>query len=343
MSIMKIQGESEKQNGIYYEIDSSAKEIGIGGMGKVYEGQLIDEKKGLTRAVAIKFLYDDLSSHIVERARREASIRIKNDSLVEMISFFETENTNQLGETVRHYHVVSELLNGVCLYELLQGKTVNSSGESIPYAEKLLGMYMNNPLAFTIEVMRSCLSGVAALHDAGYIHRDIDPSNIMITSDGHIKLIDFGIAKKLNALISADKGLTSAGVFIGKPWYAAPELVLGDLMSQNRTTDIYALGILLYQLYMKKRPFEGSRSEVLNMQRNSKIQLRDIPDKRLRKIIAKSTAKVQNKRYQTANEMRVDIDKLLEPEKSIWTQVIFGIELIATAVAGMVSAIMFYD
>lgn len=85
----------------------------------------------------------------------------------------------------------------------------------------------------------------------------------MLTADGHIKLIDFGIAKQMNNLTTGDKALTVAGKFMGKPEYAAPELALGDLNHQNQTTDIYAVGILLYQCIVGHTPFEGARHEIL--------------------------------------------------------------------------------
>ena len=292
---------------VHYEFDPTQKPLGEGGMGRVFRGVQIDEGKGSvrTREVAIKLLFDDLPDHAIKRARREASVRIKSDNLVEMIDFVEDRDTNT--HTV-HYHVVSEFLDGVNLDEMLEGQTTNHDGGRNPNAERLLKAYNGQRKAFVGEVFRSILSGIMALHDAGYIHRDIDPSNMMITSDGKIKLIDFGIAKKVNELGSNDKQLTSAGQFVGKTHYAAPELLLGDLKHQDRTTDIYSLGITLFQLMTGHLPFDGPFQEVYEKQLHEKLPLKEVQDKTVRRIIEKATEKDQKKRYQSASEFRVDID-----------------------------------
>ena len=200
MAIIRLQGDSERQKHIYYEFDSNDRPLGEGGMGKVYKGRCIDERTGMSKDVAIKFMFSDLPDHAIERARREASIQLHNDNLVEMLGFIETSEKNVMGETIKRYHVVSELLEGVMLDDLLQGKVTDQTGHLIPFADRLYQEYRNNPYMFAVTIIRSVLSGVMALHDAGYIHRDIDPTNIMITKNGHIKLIDFGIAKAINTL-----------------------------------------------------------------------------------------------------------------------------------------------
>lgn len=237
MSIVRLQGEAEKQKHIYFEVDASKSAIGEGGMGKVMRGVCVNTDTNVTRPVAIKFLYDDLPAHAIERARREASIQLRNDNLVEMIGFVETESYHG-NKLQKHYHVVSELLTGVSLSDLLEGKCTDVHDKEIPFAKKMLKDYQTDPVHFAKNIGINVLSGLMALHDAGYIHRDIDPSNIMLTEDGHIKLIDFGICKQVNKLTTHDRGLTTTGVFMGKAEYAAPELVLGDLRSQNQTTPL---------------------------------------------------------------------------------------------------------
>lgn len=310
MAIIRIQGEEEKRKGIVYQLDSSEAPIGEGGMGKVYKGVCVDERTGSTRPIAIKFMFNDLPANAYERARREAEIQLRNDNLVEMLGFVETSEVSQNGMVEKHYHVISELLTGVSLSDILEGKTKDRDGQDVPFAIKMMQDFKNDPEHFARIVVINVLSGLMALHDAGYIHRDIDPSNIMLTADGHIKLIDFGIAKQMNNLTTGDKALTVAGKFMGKPEYAAPELALGDISHQNQTTDIYAVGILLYQCILGHTPFEGARHEILEKQLKSKMPLEKIKNKALRRIIATACEKKQELRYQTSAQMRVALENM---------------------------------
>lgn len=310
MSLYKIQGNTEKRKGIYYEFNSSDEPLGEGGMGKVYKGRCVDESTGKARNVAVKFMYSDLPPYAIEKARREAAIQFKHENLIEMLGFIETESKSVLGETLHHYHVVSELLEGVSLDKLFEGKLTDQNGNFVPFAEKLFKDYQQDVNHFAVEIIKNILSGLMTMHDAGYIHRDIDPTNIMITSDGKIKLIDFGIAKKMNSLTTHDKHLTQAGQFVGKPEYAAPELVLGAINEQNQTTDIYAIGILLFQCIIGHVPFEGDRNEILQKQLHSPLPLKLIKHRGLRKIIETATEKSRAKRFQSAAEFRVALEKI---------------------------------
>lgn len=339
MSIVRLQGEAEKQKHIYFEVDASKPAIGEGGMGKVMRGVCVDTDTNVTRPVAIKFLYDDLPAHAIERARREASIQLRNDNLVEMIGIVETESYH--GNTLqKHYHVVSELLTGVSLSDLLEGKCNDVHGKEIPFVKKMLKDYQTDPVHFAKIIVINVLSGLMALHDAGYIHRDIDPSNIMLTEDGHIKLIDFGICKQVNKLTTHDRGLTTTGVFMGKAEYAAPELVLGDLRSQNQTTDIYAIGILLYQCIVGHVPFEGPSHQVLDKQLHKKMPLSTVKDKKLRKIIEIATEKNQSVRYQTAAQMRVAIENIDGKKKAM--KLSTKLSIVGVAVVVVVAILAFF-
>ncbi|MDD6701562.1 MAG: serine/threonine-protein kinase [Bacteroidales bacterium] len=350
MALTRLQGNREKELGLYYEYDPTDTPLGEGGMGKVYKGWLCNDTNSQRRAVAIKFLYDDLPTHVIARAKREASVQLRNDNLIEMIAFVETVGKDEIGQSVKRYHVVSEYLHGVTLDRLLEGDVCDHLGKVIPYAQELYNKYKNDPYKCAITIVRSLLSGLMALHDAGYIHRDIDPSNIMVTSDGTIKLIDFGIAKKVNGNNTKESSYTVDGQFIGKPKYAAPELVRGLLDSQNATTDLYSIGIILYQLLVGKAPFDGEMAEVLEMQLTKKVPLGVIKQKQIKEVIKKATQKKRAERYQSAAEFRVAVDKLAPldyPAKTVdYKKIgiyIGSVALLAGAVVGGVKLIESID
>lgn len=334
MAIVIIQGEEEKRKGIHFEFDSDAPPLGEGGMGMVMLGWMVDRRSGQRREVAIKFLYSDLPPHVIARARREAGVQLRNDCLIEMMGFVETADRDELGQHTVRYHVVSEYLRGVTLDQLMQGKVTDHRDEIIPFAQELHGKYLNDPYHFAITVVRSVLSGLMALHDAGYIHRDIDPSNIMVTANGKIKLIDFGIAKKTVGKNTKESSYTVDGQFIGKPKYAAPELARGLVDAQSAPTDLYAVGIMLFQLVTGHVPFDGDMAEVLDMQLNKKLPLSQIKQKQLREVIGTATQKKKTMRFQSAAEFRVAVDKLMPlayPEKSLDFNKLFKFGGIAAA------------
>ena len=311
MNIIRLQGNSEKRTGVYYEYDVDSTPLGEGGMGRVFKGYRVVERTGERMPVAIKAIYENIPERVVERARREANIQLDNDNLIRMYGFVETV-TQLEGDTKCkvHYHVIMELLIGVTLEDIMNGVTSDQNGMQIPFAAEIYSQYTQNRDAAVVRIMKSILSGLMALHDNGFIHRDIDPSNIMLTIDGKIKLIDFGICKQIVSLESLDKALTATGVFMGKVNYAAPELVLGDVRSQNYTTDIYALGVLLYQLCTGHLPFTGTDQDILSANLRKSLPMGDVRRSDFKKIIRKATEKVQSKRYASVAELRVDLERI---------------------------------
>ena len=311
MNIIRLQGNTEKRIGIYYEYDVDSTPLGEGGMGRVFKGYRVVERTGERMPVAIKAIYENIPERVVERARREANIQLDNDNLIRMYGFVETV-TQLEGDTKCkvHYHVIMELLIGVTLEDIMNGVTSDQNGMQIPFAAEIYSQYTQNRDAAVVRIMKSILSGLMALHDNGFIHRDIDPSNIMLTIDGKIKLIDFGICKQIVSLESLDKALTATGVFMGKVNYAAPELVLGDVRSQNYTTDIYALGVLLYQLCTGHLPFTGTDQDILSANLRKSLPMGDVRRSDFKKIIRKATEKVQSKRYASVAELRVDLERI---------------------------------
>lgn len=321
MNIIRLQGDAEKRSGIYYEYDVDATPLGEGGMGRVFKGFRVVERTGERMPVAIKAIYDNIPERVVERARREANIQLDNDNLIRMYGFVETISHYEGGTKSKvHYHVIMELLVGVTLEDIMNGVTSDQNGMQIPFAAELYSQYTQNRNAAVVRIMKSILSGLMALHDKGYIHRDIDPSNVMVTIDGKIKLIDFGICKQIVSLESLDKALTATGVFMGKVNYAAPELVLGDVKSQSYTTDIYALGILLYQLCAGHLPFSGTDQDILSANLRNSLPMKDIQGNDFKRIIRKATEKVQSKRYASVAELRVDLERVSINKKELDTR-----------------------
>lgn len=348
MNIVRLQGDTERRNGIYYEYDVDAVPLGEGGMGRVFKGFRIMERTGERIPVAIKAIYDNIPERVVERARREAEIQLDNDNLIRMYGFVETVSHYEGGTKCKvHYHVIMELLIGVTLEDIMHGITSDHNGMQIPFAAELYSQYSQNRDATVVKIMKSILSGLMALHDKGYIHRDIDPSNVMITIDGKIKLIDFGICKQIVSLESVDKALTATGVFMGKVNYAAPELVLGDVKSQSYTTDIYALGILLYQLCSGHLPFSGTDQDILSANLRSSLPMKDIKGHDFKRIIRKATEKMQSKRYASAAEFRVDLERISigksQPNiRSIATYII-GIVTVSLIILSIIISMSLFD
>lgn len=307
----QLQGDFEKQQGIYYEFDMESFPLGEGGMGRVFQGYRVVESNGARTPVAIKAVYDGMPDSVIERGRREASIQIDNDNLIRMYGFVETEvKDEKRGLRKTCYYIIMELLVGITLDDWLKGKVLNKQGVQIFYASQLFTMYLQNKNEVVVRIIKCILSGIMALHDNGFIHRDIDPTNVMITNEGKIKLIDFGICKQITTLNNPDQSLTVFGSFVGKVSYAAPELIKGDVSFQNETTDIYAVGILLYQLYTGQLPFSGTSQELKRAHLSQKICVRNISHPGIRKIIVKATNKKQELRYASAAEFRVALEHL---------------------------------
>lgn len=315
------------------DVDNPSAKLGYGGTGTVYKGIQTNLTIGSKREVAVKFLRDDLTDINFERAKREAELRITNENLVEMIDF--VEEVDQKG--VRHYYVVSELIYGVMLFDLLKGKLESQDGVVHEGIQKLYDLCLEDRVQFAVFIVRHVLSGIMAMHDKGYIHRDIDPSNVMITDDGVVKLIDFGIAKDLSQLTTQDRQLTSTGEFVGKAKYAAPELALGDVAHQNFTTDIYSLGIMFYELITGEHPFDGPDHEILRKQIHKKLPLENILNKKVRAIIGKATQKEQTKRYKSAFELRVALDQLKWERKPFPTWIMVVVIVIIGILLGVLA------
>ncbi len=313
MNIVRFQGENPN---IYYEFDKDSAPLGEGGMGRVYQGYRVDSSLNYQSLVAIKCIKPELVSNptVIQRAQREASVRLDHTNLIRMYGLFSGAEYNQYtGTYIPSYYIAMERLIGVNLDEILfKGIVTDRSGLVVPIADELLQAYSSDRETASVTVMQSLLSGIDYLHRFGFIHRDLDPSNVMLTQEGTTKIIDFGICKRIG-MSSYGGGLTQAGQFLGKVAYAAPELILGDLKSQGPATDIYALGIMLYQMLMGQLPVIGSDQEVMDAHLKGKFDLSGVKNKRLRKIIERATEKDPNKRFSSAVDFSRELSALDSP------------------------------
>lgn len=332
MAIIKIEGKEEKYGLCHYEYDEADK-IGQGGMGEVFLGKRVDSNNVTTR-VAIKYL-TNTQPEVLAKAREEASIQLLNDNLVYMYGFVEKENEDIL--TGMQYYVISEYVDGISLASFITGNLESRDGNINPVIQSKFERFAANREAVATEIIKSLLSAIMSLHDAGYIHRDIDQTNIMVTTDGKYRLIDYGVAKKVNEL---KEDCDTKGKLVGKIEYGAPELIQGYISKQNYSTDIYAIGILYFQLITGHLPFTGDRHEILKQQLCNSLPLKEIKTQWIRGIIKKATEKSQSKRYATAAQFRADVDMEppyvgLRPPLN-WKKVVF----VAAAAIAMVVIVM---
>jgi len=265
-----------------YEI---VKNIGEGGMANVF----LASDTILNRNVAIKILRGDLSNDdkFVRRFQREALSASSLDHL-NVVKMYD------VGEDDGNYYIVMEYVNGLTLKKLIKKR----GALSVPEA---------------IDIMLQLTSGLAHAHDAYIIHRDIKPQNILIMDDGLVKITDFGIAMAMNST-----QLTQTNSVMGSVHYLPPEQATGT--GSTIKSDIYSLGILLYELLSGKIPFKGENAVEIALK-----QLRDeIPSIRkfdskipqcVENVIIKATAKNPKNRYKDAHQMNEDLKTILNEER----------------------------
>ncbi|MGE5327067.1 MAG: serine/threonine-protein kinase [Deltaproteobacteria bacterium] len=288
---------SERLKAGRYEIES---EVGRGGMGIVYRAR--DVRLG--RTVALKMLPAELVND-PERRRRlaqeaRAASSISHPSLATVYDF------EEVGDEV---FVVYEYIEGATLREAL------------------------HPPSWTIEaILRvgiQLADGLAAAHERGVVHRDLKPENIMLKKDsglvGHFKILDFGLAKFRRPLGSAvrlgETGVetaaisTSAGLLVGTVNYMSPEQLEGE--PADFRTDIYSLGLILYEMATGANPFIGktASSTIANILKQDAPRLeirRSFVPPEFDRIVRKCLRKRREERYQTARELEVDLSNLLQ-------------------------------
>lgn len=256
--------------------------IGQGGMADVYLAQDII----LNRTIAIKILRTSLAKDpiYVTRFQREASAAaaLSHRNIVEIYD---------VGEDDDKYYIVMEYVPGTTLKELILKRG------AVHYIE-------------AIDIMKQIVSGIAKAHQLGIVHRDLKPQNILVTDSGTAKIADFGIAS-MQSLAQ----VTQTDVIMGSLHYLAPELARGEKATVQ--SDVYALGIVFYELLRGQVPFNGESPvniALKHMQEDlpSLLDFNPSIPQSVENIVIKATAKNLNDRYQSASEMMEDINTCLE-------------------------------
>ena len=265
-----------------YEILRS---IGEGGMANVY----LAKDTILDRLVAVKILRGDLSNDdkFVRRFQREAisSSSLSHPNIVEMYD---------VGEDSDKYYIVMEYVQGKTLKNLIKRRGALTLDE-------------------TLDIMTQLTEGISHAHDGYIIHRDIKPQNVMILDDGMVKITDFGIAMALNG-----DELTQTNSVMGSVHYLPPEQANGT--GSTIKSDVYSLGILMYELLTGRIPFKGENAvEIAIKQMKDKMpSVRavkpEIPQS-VENIILKACAKNPKNRYESAKEMLEDLKNCLNEER----------------------------
>jgi Tol biopolymer transport system component len=265
-----------------YEIIAS---LGAGGMGEVYRAR--DAK--LNRDVAIKVLPERLA------ADPDALARFEREALaVAALSHPNILAIHDFGEASGQRFAVMELL---------EGQTLRQALEPGPLTTKR-----------ATEYARQIAEGLAAAHAKGIVHRDLKPENVFVTRDGHVKILDFGLARQIvpagagrNQTTSPTMvGATEPGMVMGTVGYMAPEQVRGDAVDHR--ADIFAFGVVLYEMLAGKRPFEGATgaetmTAILREDPPPVTTVRETVPASLERVIDHCLEKLPENRFQSARDL----------------------------------------
>ena len=271
-----------------YEVRSL---IGRGGMAEVHLG--FDTR--LSRVVAIKMLRRDLAQDSIFQARfrREAqsAASLNHPNIVAVYDTGEEIIEDATGRSIAVPYIVMEYVEGHTVKDLI------SDGTAVPINE-------------AIEIVSGVLSALQYSHANHLVHRDIKPGNIMLTSDGKVKVMDFGIAR---ALTDSQATMTQTNAVVGTAQYLSPEQARGEAVDAR--SDLYSTGVVLFELLTGRPPFKGDSAVAVAYQHVEQIPptpssiLSDIPDS-LDRVVLKALAKNREDRYSSATAMLADLQRV---------------------------------
>ncbi len=261
--------------------------LGKGAMGLVYDG--LDP--GLNRRVAIKtILVKQLDAEMAQmyskRFEREvrAVARLNHRNIVQVYDF---------GSEGDVAYIVMEYIQGKELKDYFDAN-------------------QRFDLKTAFRLMTELLDALEFAHDAGIIHRDIKPANVMVDSEGHAKLTDFGVARVVDPDAPASEA-TMTGAVVGTPAYMSPEQIQGEPI--DRRTDIFSAGIIFYQFLTGQKPFEGTQwalaKKIIQDDPIRPSKLVQVPPE-IDRIIARALAKRPEARYQSARSFAESLKRVLE-------------------------------
>ena len=252
--------------------------LGEGAMGVVWRAR----DRNLNRVVALKMLSTELGDEdeLHQRFHREAEAigRLSHPNIVSVYD---------LGEAEGRVYMAMELLEGEDLRALIESQT-------------------NIALAERVRILLDICAGVGYAHSRGVTHRDIKPANIMVTADGRVKLLDFGLAR-----VATRETITRRGVILGTPDYMSPEQAMGKPVD-NRT-DIFSSGAVFYEFLTQHKPFKGKTLhsvlyQIISEEPDPILTLNPDVPARLARVVHRMLDKDPDKRYQTMEDVGRDIE-----------------------------------